>query len=214
MSSKLRQKPHLNEIFTAFSGIGHAAMGVKNRHVLDSLEQASSFLRYELRQVVLEQRESVSQAEYQDMAAGKALRFLKSWLPMLKDHQDTKLVNAQMKATGGTLADVILHIESLLEREASGKKREVLKCSFAGDLTPKFTAAYISTNKGFKKPSYEQDMDEFLAEDSPESKKPVKKPKAEKLEIISPVLVAKDRDDEDSIAIPSFLPVREPAIHA
>lgn len=200
MSNYLCRKPHLNEIFGAFSGIGHAAMGVALDHPIAVLESKSSDLRYRLRQGVLDRDPRQIPYEYQDKAGGTAIDFLKNSLPLLKEYQTLPLVNAGMQRTGGRLSDVILHIYSLIDREATGTERALIQSSMAGDLTPKFAAAYLPKPYTGSPAEELQDIPEPVKADIRDMEFPLQ------------AMTVKRRKDE-TIPVPSVDRV-EPALHA
>jgi hypothetical protein len=224
MSTYLAQKPHLNEIFAAFSGIGHAAMGVPLSSPIGVLEKSSSDLRYKLRQGLVDPDLSIHPLDYQNKAARRALRFLKESLPLLKEYETLPLVNSGMQKTGGTLGDVAMHICSLLDREAKDEGRPIVTFREDG-LRPHFAATYIPSGYTAADPGYAytetgEDIDpeevlivEETAEDTVEDILDEKILTVVENSFAPSMTPAKDEPD-DGIAIPTPPGVRIPALHA
>jgi hypothetical protein len=152
-------KPHLMEIFAAFNGIGHAAMSQKLDSPLGHLEKRSSDLRYRLRQVILDEKQAPDAVQYQDRAAQEALALLIDSLVILKKHKDITLISAK-NTPGGTLADVVAHIEDMQEREEQGQQRPLVYAKGGGDLYPPFKPGYLPS-----KLSAEEDEKIYASDD-------------------------------------------------
>ncbi len=121
------------------------------RHPLCVLEAKLSDIRYDSRHKLILGSSNTDQQGLQDGIAEKTLLALMDSLPILKGHEDAPLMRlvggfgkkGPATHTGGTIRDVIIHIESMAEREAKGEGRALIHATGAGAITPVHTPPYM-----------------------------------------------------------------------
>jgi hypothetical protein len=139
-------KASIGELLAALSGINCAGVTVV-KNGADTKKDPIASIGYEAAKMTYSMRNELgSRSMDPDMAAFRITEFLSSAREVLVAHENTVL-SLPTGTLGGTLKDVVLHIDEILKREAIGGDRPAVKF-YNGNLQGKFHAAYMSKSSG------------------------------------------------------------------